>query len=98
LVKLLRAGKIVVQRMRVLLGQPQHQQVATHFKRANETRASEGNDEIALPVVQGASGFAAGIGERCAFVEHRLGVAAQRGRHPHCGEGGCFHALGVMQM
>ena len=72
--------------------------VATHFKRGNETRASEGNDEFALPVVQGASGLPAAIGERFAFVEHRLGVAAQRGLDPHGGEGGCFHARSVMQM
>ena len=48
--------------------------------------------------VQGASGFAAAIGERFAFVEHRLGVAAQRGLHPHGGEGRGFHARSVMQM
>ena len=37
--------------------------------------------------VQGASGFAAAFGERFAFVEHRLGVAAQRGLDPHGGGG-----------
>ena len=75
--------------------------VATHFKRGNETRASrasEGNDDFALPVVQGASGLPAAIGERFAFVEHRLGVAAQRGLDPHGGEGGSLHAPSVMQM
>jgi len=72
--------------------------VATHFKRGNETRASEGNDEFALPVVQGASGLPAAIGERFAFVEHSLGVAAQRGLDPHGGEGVSLHAPSVMRM
>ena len=72
--------------------------VATHFKRGNETRASEGNDEFSLPVVQGASGLPAAIGERLAFVEHSIGVAAQRRVHPHGGEGGCLHSRSAMQM
>lgn len=35
--------------------------IATHFKCGNEPGISKGNDEFTLVVIQGTSGFAAGV-------------------------------------